>query len=414
LRLVLTKNAPLAGEAPTDVSLEGKSRFVIGRGEPADWVLRDPGKGISSRHCEIVFDGAAYVLRDLSTNGTFLNGATERLEGAQPLRPGDTIGIGPFVIEARATDGAKASPGSAAKPAEDVWMQLTPQRPAAPRGADPAAMVLGAAPASPFAQRADAEPAGGYSNLTVIRPAPKPSPNAGPRPPDPAPRPAEAAPKPVEAPPPPPVAPAVVVPPAAMAGPAISVARDSAAEGEMVRRLLEGLGLGPEALGRLPPGDLAYNVGHLLRVLAVGIKTLQDDSARQRRVIGSRKRASLRDQYGKILRSSATAEGALVMLLRLSAADAATEARQGVADIQAHQQAMLDAAQGGARSLGEELDPKALAQAAPGLGSDIEAKSRLWDMYGSLWQGVEADWPTGFAESFKLFMASRYDENVSG
>ena len=64
---------------------------VLGRGTLADIRLEDPFA--SSRHARIVRQGDVLVIEDLdSTNGTYLNGT--RLDGPQPLHPGDRIRIG--------------------------------------------------------------------------------------------------------------------------------------------------------------------------------------------------------------------------------------------------------------------------------------------------------------------------------
>jgi hypothetical protein len=64
---------------------------VLGRSEAADIRLEDPFA--SSRHARIIRQGDVLVIEDLdSTNGTYLNG--DRLDGPQPLHPGDRIRIG--------------------------------------------------------------------------------------------------------------------------------------------------------------------------------------------------------------------------------------------------------------------------------------------------------------------------------
>ncbi|MDQ6914681.1 MAG: FHA domain-containing protein, partial [Actinomycetota bacterium] len=64
---------------------------MLGRGSTVDIRLEDPFA--SSRHARIVRQGDVLVIEDLdSTNGTYLNGS--RLDGPQPLHPGDRIRIG--------------------------------------------------------------------------------------------------------------------------------------------------------------------------------------------------------------------------------------------------------------------------------------------------------------------------------
>ena len=71
---------------------------TIGRGADNTWVLEDPEKYISSRHSQIVFEHGQYYLLDLSTNGTFLNGAPEPVGNGnrQSLKDGDRFTLGDY------------------------------------------------------------------------------------------------------------------------------------------------------------------------------------------------------------------------------------------------------------------------------------------------------------------------------
>jgi type VI secretion system FHA domain protein len=71
---------------------------LIGRSPNADWSLPDPKKHISYTHCEIVYRGGTYLLTDKSTNGTFLNGARERMSEPHTLANGDEFSIGPYRV----------------------------------------------------------------------------------------------------------------------------------------------------------------------------------------------------------------------------------------------------------------------------------------------------------------------------
>ena len=62
----------------------------IGRDADCDIVV--PGNDVSRNHAELSLGPAGYVVRDVSSNGVFVNGA--RTGDAQPLRRGDVIRIG--------------------------------------------------------------------------------------------------------------------------------------------------------------------------------------------------------------------------------------------------------------------------------------------------------------------------------
>ena len=58
---------------------------TIGRGADNEWVIEDPECFISTQHSEISFENGHYYITDLSTNGTFSNGAPD------PIGKGNTI-----------------------------------------------------------------------------------------------------------------------------------------------------------------------------------------------------------------------------------------------------------------------------------------------------------------------------------
>ncbi|GAB4512890.1 MAG: hypothetical protein Tsb0019_09920 [Roseibium sp.] len=72
--------------------------FDIGRHEHLDWSLPDPQRVISGKHCEVRYEDGRFVLYDVSTNGTFLNGSQTRMDKAHVLRSGDRLMIGDYII----------------------------------------------------------------------------------------------------------------------------------------------------------------------------------------------------------------------------------------------------------------------------------------------------------------------------
>ncbi len=72
-------------------SVLGSEGAVLGRSREADVVVDDPN--VSRRHAEVRPSGGSWIVRDLgSTNGVKVNG--RRIQGAQSLKPGDTIELG--------------------------------------------------------------------------------------------------------------------------------------------------------------------------------------------------------------------------------------------------------------------------------------------------------------------------------
>lgn len=97
LHLTLIK-CPPAVSAAEDRKSFGPSGGFIGRGASNDWVLSDPERFLSSKHCQISKEGECYYLTDLSTNGTFVNGSQEPLgRGARTaLTDGDSFDVGDY------------------------------------------------------------------------------------------------------------------------------------------------------------------------------------------------------------------------------------------------------------------------------------------------------------------------------
>ena len=76
----------------------GPQGGLIGRGVDNDWVLSDPERFLSSKHCQISGEGSRYFLTDLSTNGTFVNGSPEPVgRGSRiALEDGDCFDVGEY------------------------------------------------------------------------------------------------------------------------------------------------------------------------------------------------------------------------------------------------------------------------------------------------------------------------------
>ncbi|TJW44034.1 MAG: FHA domain-containing protein, partial [Mesorhizobium sp.] len=63
-----------------------------------------------ARHCEVRYQAGAFWLHDISRNGTFINGSTQRMAGPHRLGQGDRLLIGRYVVlvsidDERATTG---------------------------------------------------------------------------------------------------------------------------------------------------------------------------------------------------------------------------------------------------------------------------------------------------------------------
>jgi type VI secretion system FHA domain protein len=107
LTLSIRGGPATGGVRSSDLVLDRRGAFV-GRAAGCDWVLPDPTRHLSSRHFEIRFEGAAYLLVDHSTNGTFLAQTGKRIDGPHALRDGELITAGPFTIAVLLSDAPTA------------------------------------------------------------------------------------------------------------------------------------------------------------------------------------------------------------------------------------------------------------------------------------------------------------------
>jgi predicted component of type VI protein secretion system len=99
--------------ASADGSQGDRSRVVfgteggcIGRARDNDWVLADPKRYLSAHHARVRCHQGDYFIEDISTNGVFLNGATQALGKAAspPLHDGDHIRMGNYQIQVGISD----------------------------------------------------------------------------------------------------------------------------------------------------------------------------------------------------------------------------------------------------------------------------------------------------------------------
>jgi predicted component of type VI protein secretion system len=82
-----------------DARIVADGAVSIGRDPGADWSLDDPDKLLSRIHCTLSVDGGRLLLRDSSTNGTFLgNGERAPRDVPIPVEPRETLRLGDLTI----------------------------------------------------------------------------------------------------------------------------------------------------------------------------------------------------------------------------------------------------------------------------------------------------------------------------
>lgn len=124
--------------------------ITLGRAADNDWILPDPERLVSARHCVIQFKDGRYYLTDDSTNGVELVRAGIRLRrgNSEQLLDGEVIRIGEYEIQARidanlpgALDGEPQAHSFEALMANQV---AAPAAPAPAISGAPAAFLQGA------------------------------------------------------------------------------------------------------------------------------------------------------------------------------------------------------------------------------------------------------------------------------
>lgn len=368
------------GVRPVALVPPDAARFVIGRDPTCDWPIADRQLALSARHCEIVRIEGRQVLRDTSTNGTFLNGSRERLPADHVLRHGDRITLGSYQIEVAVVPDSALAPAKAPVAAA----------PAAPRrGGDPAAMV--GSDWERVAVRAGSAPADVKTGFTRIsKPPPKELLQE------------------VLATPPRTETPSAATTPQATA-PRDAVHRAAPGTTDVLQRLAGGLNVPVEALGTTDPALAAHRVATLLRVAVWALHKQLTDQAQQLNAMGSRAPLALGKSEAGPLRTAPGRDAAVAALLG-AGSGADVMLLMAIKELGQHSQRLLTAFSAAGERLGEQLSPATLERTA---GGDGDA-ARLLKIYSSLWTslgiGVGRSWTDAYAEAASSYLAAAYDD----
>jgi type VI secretion system protein ImpI len=394
----------------------GGGEFSIGRGPENDWVLADPERHLSKRHCIVAYRSGAWQVADVSTNGTFLNGEANPLGSGRPraLRDGDRLRLGAYEIEARVQEEERSTTFPA-------WRQPRDAAHDDPFGDDPFRE-----PVSAFRE----EPSGSGSRPSIGLPAdydplaPDPV-ESGPTQPDhsPAledafrpPRPAAsllpddwdldfgpaASPTPARTPAPEPVerAPAEPVP--------TRLPGDS-----LMAAFLEGAGVA----GAQPadPEATMRALGRAFRAMVAGLRQsmiARADIKGEFRI----ERTMIRARGNNPLKFSADDDDALAALLgigRRTGMGPEEAVADALRDMRLHELATVAAMQEAMRALLAQLDPARVRGSADAGGRALVAsqrKARAWDAYEKLHAGITQALADDFDSVFGKAFARAYEQ----
>jgi type VI secretion system protein ImpI len=416
LRLSIENVDRLLDGGPIRIEVKGRG-LDLGRDSHLDWTLPDPSRSVSGKHCEIRYRDGGYWLHDVSTNGTFVNGAEYRVDAPHLLRNGDRLNIGPYIIAVAVEEGRKlrtsasaagvsldpglsnvwAPAGEAAAPEVAAKRQTTQPRDSPPDFLDFASFLEAPKPgpeASLGPQRSEDD------WLTAVKPV-APPPSLGqdglePRIPTPA-RP-------------------VIVDPAPRRPAPKESQPDSAAALDVLDRIARAAGVPPGAFSSRNPDELADEIGAVLRLMAENLGQMLASRAESKTLMRSSSRTMIRAVENNPLKFAGSSAEALAIMFgprTRNYLDARTTIERSFGDLKTHQILTYSAMQGALDALFEDLAPERIdhsVEAEHGIGALISSrKAKLWDIYVERWRAKTKRSDGRLLEAFIALFAQAYD-----
>ena len=368
LRLkIVSDNAADAGDNPRWTF--GVNGGRIGRHTSNDWVLRDPDRYVSGRHAEIEHRGGTWLLRDTSTNGTFVNDSDEALgpDRLHSLTNGDRFRIGEYEIEVEIT-GGNDFPAQEAAAVSDADLDASFEV--------KSFISTGRRERGAEAGRPRAEP------LQRPAPAPQASPQAAPQ---------------VQS----------------------SRGREDQEQWPGLVALCRGAGIDPLALPAEVRGAALHQAGQLLREALVGFTELARTRADFASEFGISSGARRRDATGAFARIAAVEQILEFMLAGRGPGEARAidEIRGQFARARSHEIAMTGALREALAAVFAKLNPEALEEqlgrrAQGVVGADLQA--RLWNRYQELFRATVQAGDAGLPAAFLVAFARAYETIAAG
>jgi type VI secretion system protein ImpI len=465
LTLQLVNETTLPDGGPVSVHISGRRGIDIGRAAHLDWCLPDPTRYISSKHCEIRYKDGGYWLHDVSTNGTFLNGADHRMHEPHRLRNGDRFMVGQYIVAATVED----SGGEAARPLpesslqahvandQDWWdsdgevpppinpKELRPARSNAP--VNPDFLDWAANVPDPWQGSESSPDNRQLTNRGNVSDRSNASNRSNARSSEAAMDWAEGPPSRAEiAPPPPPPAPTprrpgittrdetepVRVPsstPASPRSPAASeqsslgygsTHKDMGHSGSLIGQLAAFGGLPEDLVAQRDPEELAEQIGKVLRLVVENLMQLLNARQQAKRLAQSAHHTVIQSTNNNPLKFCPSAEDALRIMFgpnNPGYLDAERAIVQGFTDLKAHELKTYAAIQHALMRLMADLDPKKIAadtnaKAGSGWLSSLR-KAELWDAYQARWDTNIGKKGSDPIQAFMRYFAEFYDRDAS-
>jgi type VI secretion system protein ImpI len=427
---------------PLSYQAQGRG-FEIGR-EHRDWTLPDPNMFISGRHCEVRYEKGGYWLYDFSRNGTFVNGSRQRIKNPHRLADGDRIQIGHYFVTTSIDDvedapiggDAFAPPPPPSGSADDIWdtgapspppisrRELMPPQRKGQRSADFAEQFLEMPPIRPVpgldSNRAPAQRSPGADPFTDNQGA-QGSPFGGDAPPQ-SPFSADAGlPRPPVNPPfplqgegfAPPTPPNPVRPlPAArpFEAPVSSSPASAGGTDAILRAIATGAGVSPEIFLQRPAGDVAAEIGLVLRTVVEELALLLKARAAAKVLAKSGNRTMISAVDNNPLKFVPRAEEVLEIMFakqRAGYLDAKHSIDEAFRDLKTHEFATYAAMQKALSRLLEDLSPEAIEKKVSS-STFSSKKARSWEIFQATWEAKEKPHENGMLDVFLAYFSDAY------
>jgi type VI secretion system FHA domain protein len=366
----------LGGSGQSEFKLAGGDA-TIGRSKTCDWSLPDDKNYISTRHCQISRRDDGFYLKDISTNGTMLNGSAERMSGERRIEAGDAFQIGQYRIVAAIKDDAEentaveaVAPALASAEAAPAFVAATSTWSRDADGvvssADAASPSRAPDPASPSGRQqasidGDDTPSEAFTMFISANDLDWARTGFG-----------ASAPAPVDG-------------------------------ADPTEAFMNAVGL-KRADSNLASADLMARAGELMRRLVSGMFVMVESRARAKSQMGAES-TSLQVEGNNPLKFARTPEAALKQLLNPKERgfmDAERAIEDGYHDLQSHQVATLAAIPGSLKATLERFSPGSIKRRAEGMGVLARVIPAMRD--AALWHNYEREFAKVAAESDEAFM----------
>ena len=394
LRIVDRDQLPDGGPIEFTAGTRG---FDIGREQHLDWCLPDPERFVSGHHCQVRYQDGGYWLNDVSTNGTFVNGASVRVKSPYRLAHGDRLQIGNYQIVVmldgeqaeRQPPPASQSPFAATPPqaisVHDIW--ASPPTAAAPVDrrlfVDKQRQERGVRQSDVLEQFielpvARQQPAG----LEEFRPIQASLGN---------------------------LPGSSVAERGAVGMPAGSITGGPTAE-ELLALICEAAGIKPEVLTSRDPREVARELGLVLRTTTEQMTSLLQGRATAKRITKSANRTMIGAADNNAMKFTADASEALEIMFQKTRAgylDGPASFREAFQDLHSHEKATFAAMQKALSRLTEDLTPESVEDKVSGaFGSH---KGKAWELYVQRWNAKTEHRENGMLDVFFSYFSEIYD-----